>query len=158
MFSLICAWINGSANNREAGDLRRHRGHHDVNVMMPKRNGRHFTHDILKRIFGNKTYRFLPQISLKFVHIGLGNPLFSGGLPHKWRALRIVAWWRHQMGTSSAILVRYAGNSPVTGEFPSQRPVKRSFDVLFDLRLNKRWSTRWRLVIWDAIALIMTSS
>ena len=34
----------------------------------------------------------------------------------------------------------------VTGEFPSQRPVTRSFDVLFDLRLNKRMSkqsTRW---------------
>ena len=30
------------------------------------------------------------------------------------------------------------GNSPVTGEFPAQRPVTRSFDVLFDLRLNKR--------------------
>ena len=32
------------------------------------------------------------------------------------------------------------GNSPVTGEFPAQRPVTRSFDVFFDLRLNKRWS------------------
>ena len=33
MFSLICAWINGWINNREAGDLRRHRAHYDVNVM-----------------------------------------------------------------------------------------------------------------------------
>ena len=33
MFSLICAWINGWVNNREAGDLRRHRAHHDVTVM-----------------------------------------------------------------------------------------------------------------------------
>ena len=33
-----------------------------------------------------------------------------------------------------------AGNSPVTGEFPSQRPVTRSFGVFFDLRLNKRLS------------------
>ena len=31
-------------------------------------------------------------------------------------------------------------NSSVTGEFPSQRPVTRSFDVFFDLRLNKRLS------------------
>ena len=37
-----------------------------------------------------------------------------------------------------------AGNSPVTGEFPSQRRVTRSFDVFFDLRLNKRLSTQWR--------------
>ena len=33
MFSLICAWINGWVNNREAGDLRRYRSHYDVIVM-----------------------------------------------------------------------------------------------------------------------------
>ena len=33
VFSLICAWINGWVNNREAGDLRRQRAHCDVNVM-----------------------------------------------------------------------------------------------------------------------------
>ena len=33
MFSLICAWINDWVNNREAGDLRRHRNHYDVNVI-----------------------------------------------------------------------------------------------------------------------------
>ena len=33
MFSLICAWTNGCVNNREAGDLRRHRAHCDVIVM-----------------------------------------------------------------------------------------------------------------------------
>ena len=49
-------------------------------------------------------------------------------------------WWRHQMETFSALLTLGAGNSPVTGEFPAQRPVTRSFDVLFDLRLNKRLS------------------
>ena len=33
-----------------------------------------------------------------------------------------------------------SGNSPVPGEFPTQRPVTRSFDVSFDLRLNIRRS------------------
>ena len=33
VFSLIYAWINNWVNNREAGDLRRHRDHYDVNVM-----------------------------------------------------------------------------------------------------------------------------
>ena len=33
MFSLICTWINGWVNNREAGDLRRHRSHYDFIVM-----------------------------------------------------------------------------------------------------------------------------
>ena len=33
MFSLISAWINGWVNNRQTGDLRRHRAHYDVIVM-----------------------------------------------------------------------------------------------------------------------------
>ena len=33
MFSLTCAWINCCVNNREAGDLRRHRAHYNVTVM-----------------------------------------------------------------------------------------------------------------------------
>ena len=33
MFSLICVWINGWVNKREAGDLRRHCAHYDVTVM-----------------------------------------------------------------------------------------------------------------------------
>ena len=49
-------------------------------------------------------------------------------------------WWRHQMETFSALLAICAGNSPVPGEFPAQRPVTRSFDVSFDLRQNKRLS------------------
>ena len=47
-----------------------------------------------------------------------------------------VIKWKH--------LPRYwpfvRGNSPVTGGFPTQRPVTRSFDDFFDLRLNKRLS------------------
>ena len=34
MFSLICVWINGWVNNREAGYLRRYRAHYDVTVML----------------------------------------------------------------------------------------------------------------------------
>ena len=33
MFSLICVWINGWVNNRDAGDWRRYRAHHGVIVM-----------------------------------------------------------------------------------------------------------------------------
>ena len=53
-------------------------------------------------------------------------------------------WWRHQMGTFSALLVLCVGNSSVTGEFPTQRPVTRSFDVFFDLCLNKRLNKQRR--------------
>ena len=57
------------------------------------------------------------------------------------------SWWRHQMEAFPAILGICAGNSPVTGEFPAQRPVTRSFDGIFDLRLNKRQEIIMRLVI-----------
>ena len=40
----------------------------------------------------------------------------------------------------SALLAICAGNSTASGEFPKHRPVTRSFDVFFDLRLNKRLS------------------
>ena len=63
----------------------------------------------------------------------------------------------HNMMTSSnrkfsALLAICAGNSPVPGEFPAQRPVTRSFDVFFDLRLNKRLSKQswgwWFKRLW----------
>ena len=40
----------------------------------------------------------------------------------------------------SALLALCAVNSPVPGEFPSQRPVTRSLDVFFDMCLNKQLS------------------
>ena len=40
----------------------------------------------------------------------------------------------------SALLAICVGNSPVPGEFPAQRPVTQSFDVFFDLHMNKRLS------------------
>ena len=43
-------------------------------------------------------------------------------------------------GNISTLLSICAWNSPVPGEFPAQRPVTRSFDVFFDLRLNKELS------------------
>ena len=53
------------------------------------------------------------------------------------------SWWRHQMETFSALLALCAGNSSLSGEFPAQRPVTRSFDVSFDLHPNKRSSKQW---------------
>ena len=55
MFSLIYSWINDWVNNREAGDLRRHCGHYDVNVM-------HF----LLNVQSLETWLDDPAIDLKF--------------------------------------------------------------------------------------------
>ena len=40
-------------------------------------------------------------------------------------------WWRHQMETFSTLMTLCEGNPPVTGRFPSQGPVTRSFEVFF---------------------------
>ena len=69
-----------------------------------------------------------------------------------------MTWWRHQTETFSALLAICSGISPVSDEFPAQRPVTRSFDVFLDLSVNKRLSKKMvRLVIWDAIVPMMTS-
>ena len=57
-----------------------------------------------------------------------------------WRfVLPGMPWWRHQMETFFALLALCAGNSPVTGEFPAQKPVTRSFDVF----LIPAWINGW---------------
>ena len=77
-------------------------------------------------------------------------------------------WWRHQMETFSALLALCVGNSPVSGEFPTQRPVTRSFDVFFlfvCLFLGgggiwawiNAWANNREAGDWDAIEPIMTS-
>ena len=56
MFSLICVWINGSVNNREAGDLRRYRAHYDVTVMTIYQLGQWLcAKHLYDRVFRNKS-------------------------------------------------------------------------------------------------------
>ena len=49
-------------------------------------------------------------------------------LEHAWLD---IAWWCRQMKTFSALLAFCAGNQPVPGEFPAQRPVTRT--LMFSL-------------------------
>ena len=55
--------------------------------------------------------------------------------------------WKFMMTSSNENIFRVTGHlcgdSPVHGEFPTQKPVTRSSDVFFDLRLNKRLSKQW---------------
>ena len=71
---------------------------------------------------------------------------FRGGQPFNraWPLGLVSSLYRRvttsSMETSSALLALCEGNPPVTGWFPSQRPMTQSFDEFFDLRLNKRLS------------------
>ena len=64
-----------------------------------------------------------------------------------WLAISLISWWRHQMESFSALVALCAWNSPVSGEFPAQSPATRSFNVFFDLRLNKIIFVRWSVEI-----------
>ena len=59
------------------------------------------------------------------------------------------------MKTFSALLAFCEGNSPATGEFPSQRPMTRNFDIVFYVHLNKRLgkqsSRRWFETPWHPL-------
>ena len=61
-----------------------------------------------------------------------------------WFGCKPISWWFHHMETFSVLLPLCAENSPVTGEFPSQRSVMWNFDIFFDLRLKKWLSKRLR--------------
>ena len=78
-----------------------------------------------------------PQNGGHFKHFEIFEPIFN---LHS----RFCACITHHKQIFSALLAICAGNSPLTGEFPAQRPVTRSFDILFDLPLNKRLSKQSR--------------
>ena len=81
-------------------------------------------------------HKCVKETFLSTILSNLPNPFY-----HK---TRISSWWRHQMEAFSLLLTLYEGNTPVTDGSPSQRPVTCSFDVFFDLRLNKRLSKQSR--------------
>ena len=106
---------------------------------------------VIKRFPDNKVHG--ANVGPRWDRQGLGGPhvghmnfvIWVVHVPIKWRwNIWMNTWWYHQMKTFSALQALCAGNSPVTDEFPSKRPVKRSFDVFFDLRLNKRLSKQTR--------------
>ena len=69
MFSLISGWINGWVDNREAGDLRRHRGHYDV-IVMSKCNYSHgISHDnvLSWKPTGLKSWNILSRLTWEFI-------------------------------------------------------------------------------------------
>ena len=97
-----------------------------------------FTLWVLKQIY---LFEKIIHLSHKFRIILMSSKVWSPREdPLNWsnrHSRGITPWWRHRMETFSTSLALCAGNSPVTGEFRSQRPVMRSFDVFF------AWANGW---------------
>ena len=63
---------------------------------------------------------------------------FRWKFPIRWReCVYLYSWWRHQIETCFALLAICTGNSPVTGEFPVQRPLTQSFSLIC------AWTNGW---------------
>ena len=80
--------------------------------------------------------------------------------------LTVTPWWRHQMEAFAALLALFCWEFTGHWWFPSQRPVTCSFDVFFDLCLNKRLSKQLRshhahydvtVMCWTKIIAVMSS-
>ena len=182
MFSLICIWINVWVNNREAGDLRRHRVHHDVTIMN--------MHDlwVIYRllllvihfsVFCRRITYFQKNLhwTIDIIHKSHNAPVPYPTVHHliqkmhgiyeivkatKWRVWIVELHWNlagilalfptclrcfFMMTSSNGNIFHVTGplcgNSPVTGEFPSQRPVTRSFDVFCPNKRLSKQSWGW---------------
>ena len=137
MFSLISTWTNSWASNGDARNLRRHRSHYDV-IIMHLIIGYQYSRSSIIGSWYYVTGAWIGYIELTiYICCAACNVVLCLVASQRDST---TSWWRHQMETFSALLAICAGNSPVIGEFPAQRPVTRNFDVFFDLRLNKRLS------------------
>ena len=100
-FLLICAWINGWVNNREAGDLRRHHTHYDVTVM--EGNGSPITVVIIR---SDITWHCIQHNSCKYSVISIEFQLRLWR-PRHWKPTNVM------MPTSSLWQSWHYSNSPV---------------------------------------------
>ena len=80
MFSLICARINDWVNNREAGDLRRHLGHYDVNVMWSLHKG--YLRRLPQHTQQIDPMKPVPQSNVSFELYQLRSPTIASGVSH----------------------------------------------------------------------------
>ena len=102
-----------------------------VNIECPHRHN--FSPFSDSKVHGTKMRHTMSSVKYEVSLLGLDN---------------IRTWWRNQMETFSALLALCAGNSPVTGDLPSQMAVARGFGVFFDFRLNKRWFETPSCSLW----------
>ena len=99
---------------------------------------------VIKSYFICRRYmreKYKPSIWLKFRRISLRN------LVNEMWSEVLIAWHRYMMTSSNGNIFRVTcllcGEFTGPGEFPGQRPVTRSLNVFFYLRLNKRLSKQW---------------
>ena len=99
MFPLICVWINGWVNNREAGDLRRYHAHYDVTVMSRRVLHIRCLHRATKFVFPNSDQlRMLLSVRLvgkRSVRFMFPSNKYSWNIMNKWMNKHLWFWVRN---------------------------------------------------------------
>ena len=135
MFPLICARINGRVNSHEADELRRHRAHYDITVMITKKPKDGFLSNVKQHFISTMMKISDSNCHWWKVHASVNrNPMFPkspSGVP--------LSWWRHQMETFSALLALCAVNSPV----PVSSPHKGQWRGALMFSLISVWINGW---------------
>ena len=122
-------------------------------IILFRVSSRFFDHKFLN-ISSHKTYRLHCRVLsydtdnyLQMIYSGMAYYCSENLSPPTTKQIACQPHYPIMMTSSNGNIFRVtglcAGNSAATGEFPTQRPVTRSFDVFFDLRLNKRLSKLW---------------
>ena len=112
---------------------------------------------IMKPLFPNHNYwatrpaADIPRAVIELSNFGDISLVILSASPRRYQTTLKCLWkisvvLSVMMTLSNGNIFRVTGplHSPVTGEFPTQRPVTRSFDVSLDLRLNHHLSKQWR--------------
>ena len=157
VFTLLCSWYNRKLSSKE--NIAYVTGKIDRSIGVITKVIRYLDKDSLLSLYYSFVYlyrvatiymgRSCENSYWNFMHLTQKRAvkIISGVKPSThsdplFKELNVLkfqdTWWRYQMEIFSALLAFCAGNSPVTGEFPTQRPVMLSFDFFFDLHLNKR--------------------
>ena len=133
MLSLICTWINGWVNNREAGDLRRHRAHSDVTVMMFAHYQTHYTDVITGTIASQITsltivYSIVHSGTDQRKHQSSASLAFVLGI-HRWpvESPHKGPVTRKMFPFDDVIVFFFIWNLPASAGFPSQRTGRVTF-------------------------------
>ena len=125
MFSSISAWTNGWVNNRDAGDLRRHRAHYDVIVM-------HQRLDTVKTYY--RTVNIFKDPGKLWYSFGeINHPFTPPPPPPSAITLLYPTMRHHDMENLSTLLV-------LCDRWIALIRALRSFDIFFVLSLICTWS------------------
>ena len=162
MFFLICVWINGWVNNREADDLRRYRAHYDVIVMFGGHD--YLEPHIATAALPRPMFRKILSNALQWRHNE--HDCVSNHQPHDCLLKRLIR--RRSKKTSKLRVTGLCeGNSPgSTGEFPAQR-ASNVENVSIWWRHHDPWCNIWGSMysaapfilwwLWEYVYLILSS-